>query len=411
MYECEEDLISRSATRPFLKVRHESFVGVNGQTLGKTKIQASTTYVGLAPQNKNYFAYNFKRTSSVRKLRRLVRKLPAMNLRVLLHAAIVASAVGVVFYGTVSAAQIGISNPASGIGASTADDPTSTLVAGSILAQNADSLITNDVTKKASDASGQVTLATAGDNFLAKKEPLITAGNPTRDIIQYSVAGGDTLSQIAQKFSVTTNTILWANNLGDEATIKPGQNIAILPVSGVLHTVADGDTPTSIASKYQANASLIESYNNLSGDPLLAGTKLIVPEGVIPQAPKPVVQVQPALLNSAFNQPKISFRAGGANSYAYGYCTWYVASRRYVPNNWGNAISWYYNAQASGYSVGGAARAGAIAWEGKNHVAYVESVNGDGTVTVSEMNFWGNGGGWNRVSRRTVSAGYFRYIY
>jgi len=77
---------------------------------------------------------------------------------------------------------------------------------------------------------------------------------------------------------------------------------------------------------------------------------------------------------------------------------------------WWNANAWYYNAQASGFSVGSQPVPGAIAWTGAGyygHVAYVESVSG-GMVTVSEMNYNGN---WNRVTSRTVSASSFRYIY
>jgi surface antigen len=49
---------------------------------------------------------------------------------------------------------------------------------------------------------------------------------------------------------------------------------------------------------------------------------------------------------------------------------------------------------------------GAVGQQG-NHVVFVEAVHGDGTVTVSEMNW----NGWNVVSSRTVSAGAFTYIY
>lgn len=96
------------------------------------------------------------------------------------------------------------------------------------------------------------------------------------------------------------------------------------------------------------------------------------------------------------------------NSYDYGQCTYYVASRRAV-GNWGNAGAWLSNAIAEGHSTGSVPAPGAIAWS-PGHVAYVESVSG-GQVTVSEMNFWGNGGGWNIVSYRTVPAGAFTYIY
>lgn len=91
------------------------------------------------------------------------------------------------------------------------------------------------------------------------------------------------------------------------------------------------------------------------------------------------------------------------NHFAYGYCTWYVATKRYVP--WfGNAIQWWPNARAYGYPEGQAPAVGAIMVTRESywgHVAYVEAVSGDGSWTVSEMNYVG----WNVVSRRTLRPG------
>ncbi len=96
--------------------------------------------------------------------------------------------------------------------------------------------------------------------------------------------------------------------------------------------------------------------------------------------------------------------------YSYGQCTYYVASRRPVPPNWGNARDWMANAKASGYFTGSIPVAGAIAWTSAGrygHVAYVEQVKGD-DVLVSEMNYIG----WNRISQRWVKANSFGgYIY
>jgi surface antigen len=138
--------------------------------------------------------------------------------------------------------------------------------------------------------------------------------------------------------------------------------------------------------------------------------QLIIPDGVIQAAPAPAAApAAPAkTFASSISLPSLSGSGSLSNGYSFGYCTWYVASRRYVPGGWGNAINWYGAAQASGFATGSAPRVGAIAWERMNHVAYVESVNGDGTVTVSEMNF---NGGWDRVSRRTTAASHFLYIY
>lgn len=91
------------------------------------------------------------------------------------------------------------------------------------------------------------------------------------------------------------------------------------------------------------------------------------------------------------------------NRFAYGYCTWYVANKRYIPFL-GNAIDWWPNARAYGFAEGGAPRVGAVMVtreSGYGHVAYVEAVHPDGSWTVSEMNFVG----WNAVSSRTVRPG------
>lgn len=98
------------------------------------------------------------------------------------------------------------------------------------------------------------------------------------------------------------------------------------------------------------------------------------------------------------------------NGYSYGYCTWYVKNLRPdLPNNLGNANTWYSRAAAQGYSVGYSPRVGAVAeaLRGYMHVAYVSAVHGDGTITVQEMNFKG----WNVASTRRVAAAEFRYIY
>lgn len=99
----------------------------------------------------------------------------------------------------------------------------------------------------------------------------------------------------------------------------------------------------------------------------------------------------------------VAFEAPGGNHFAYGYCTWYVANRRNIP--WmGNAIDWWPNAGAYGYAEGALPAVGAVMVTRESpigHVAYVESVGGDGSWTVSEMNY----AGWNIVDNRTIHPG------
>lgn len=103
----------------------------------------------------------------------------------------------------------------------------------------------------------------------------------------YVVRTGDSLSEIADMFGVSVNTIIWANNLSGPTDVHPGDTLVILPVSGTEHKVRTGDTLKSLATMYGADAGEIAQYNGLDADaPLAIGTTVIVPGGEI-AAPKP----------------------------------------------------------------------------------------------------------------------------
>lgn len=101
----------------------------------------------------------------------------------------------------------------------------------------------------------------------------------------YIVRPGDTLSQIAEMFNVTVNTIKWGNDLSSN-TLKEGQTLVILPISGVKHTVVKGDTIQSLVKKYKGDLEEILAYNDLSADSsLLVGSVIIIPDGEIVASP------------------------------------------------------------------------------------------------------------------------------
>lgn len=107
----------------------------------------------------------------------------------------------------------------------------------------------------------------------------ITEGNPRGSISVYTVRQGDTLSQIAKMFNVSVNTIIWANNIKN-GVIRPGDELIILPISGVQHIVKKGDTLSSIAKAYKADAREVAQFNNLALDASLAvGDEVIIPDG------------------------------------------------------------------------------------------------------------------------------------
>lgn len=243
--------------------------------------------------------------------------------------------------------------------------------------------------------------------------------NPMKDpeeeggVRMYTVVSGDTLSSIAEKNSISINTLLWANDISNADSIMPGDTMFILPVSGIKYVIKSGDNLDAIASKYKAEKDKIIAFNDLpaNGD-IEVGKEIIIPDGQ-GEAPKPA---SPASSQSLIGKrqyatagggtPQVSGitpkgKAGTGHRFPYGYCTWFVAQKRYVP--WGgNAGAWLYNAKAMGYATGKTPRAGAIVVTTENryygHVAYVEKVSGN-TITISEMNYVG----YAKTSRRTLS--------
>ncbi len=70
---------------------------------------------------------------------------------------------------------------------------------------------------------------------------------------------------------------------------------------------------------------------------------------------------------------------------------YYAAPFKWVWSNLtpygGNGGQWQYNWEALGRTVSATPIVGAVAYTGGNHVAYVKSVNADGTVTLEEYNY------------------------
>lgn len=96
----------------------------------------------------------------------------------------------------------------------------------------------------------------------------------------YVVRSGDTLSGIAQMFNVTANTVMWANDIKSSKDLKVGQELIILPISGVQYTVKKGDTLQSIAKKFGGSVDEIVDFNNLtSSASIYVGQEITIPDG------------------------------------------------------------------------------------------------------------------------------------
>ncbi|HKR98546.1 MAG TPA: CHAP domain-containing protein [Candidatus Dormibacteraeota bacterium] len=232
------------------------------------------------------------------------------------------------------------------------------------------------------------------------ERPPATSVAVARPAQTVTVLPGQTVSLLAGKYHSDTSAIRWANRMTSDQLLTPGQTLLIPPGPGALVRVLPNETPSAFATRVHIDPSIILDYNSLtSNSPLAAGVFLQVP---LPAAPVG------SLIGARFvlSEPGVPAVAAShaADTYPYGQCTWYVASRRAV--SWsGNAINWWWNA-AHIRPEGHVPVQGSIAvfrggWDG--HVAYVEHVNADGSFQVSEMNYWANGGGWGRVDHRTLS--------
>jgi flagellum-specific peptidoglycan hydrolase FlgJ len=105
----------------------------------------------------------------------------------------------------------------------------------------------------------------------------------------YVVQSGDTVRTIAQQFGVSNETVIWENDLTDPDALSVGQELHILPFTGLIHEVRPGDTVASIANGYDVLIKDLVSANKLN-DPfiIVVGQKLAVPGGYRP-LPKKVV--------------------------------------------------------------------------------------------------------------------------
>lgn len=266
------------------------------------------------------------------------------------------------------------------------------------------------VTNQADSEHAQLAMASASDSIASKPLVVATAQKSRADIQSYTSVAGDTVSSIAAKFGITSNSIRWSNNLSSDRVVV-NQKLIIPPVNGIVYTVKAGDTPDSLALKYQADKQKIIQFNDAEINGLKIGEQIVIPDGAINN----VAIVNPTASVASF--PWGGFSPDyGSNGYDYGYCTWYVANRIAVPGNWGNASSWAYYAALSGWTVSSRPIPGAIAQTpygggGAGHVAIVEAVSADGTqMKYSDMN---GIAGWGRVGYSDwVSSSYFpHYIY
>jgi surface antigen len=251
----------------------------------------------------------------------------------------------------------------------------------------------------------------AGDVVVVKPQIVGGQTKSAKDIVHYTTVAGDTVSALAQKFGITSDSIRWSNSLtGDR--LNAGKQLLIPPVNGIVYTVKAGDTVDALAQRYNTNKDLLVTFNDAELAGLRPGQVIVVPNGTPPASGG----------SSSFAWGGSYTAVYGSNGYDYGWCTWWAAKRRQdigkpIPSNLGNATTWARLAQRAGYVVNGTPEAGAVAYYkfigGLGHVGFVEQVNPDGSIWISDMNYYGvseiggsaSAGGWGHRSFHQVQPG------
>lgn len=260
----------------------------------------------------------------------------------------------------------------------------------------------------ASDVASNYVVTTsmydAGQTSEGKLEkPNITNIAISRGVIEYTVKEGETMATIAAQYGLTTDQIRWSNGL-KTTNISAGKVLYLPSKPGIVYTVKSGDTIQSIVSKYGSNEAEILHLNDIELTGISEGLRILIAGGTLPEkerpeyvAPRPVVRptYYYSYLGNTSERQNIMVLGkyyGLGGPYVAGQCTqwaWYKRGGT-IPASFGDANTWATRARAAGYRVDRTPAAGAVfqtssGWYG--HVGYVEAVNADGSIWVTEMNY------------------------
>lgn len=292
-----------------------------------------------------------------------------------------------------------------------------------VVADLSDTLGLASATDVASNYVITTTMHDSGQTSASKLEkPNLTSVASSRGVVEYAVKEGESMESIAAARGLTTDQIRWSNGL--KTTEVGADTVLVLPSTpGIVYTVKSGDTIESIAEKYGSSAAEIIALNDLEVSGISEGAKIVIKDGSLPETERPEY-VAPRRQTYTYTYTYLgntserqNMRSEGYLSIGGGQCVDYAGYKRpdlVARGVTGNANYWDDSARAVGVLVDRTPSAGAIfqtdsGWVG--HVGYVEAVNPDGSIEVTEMNY-----GYTpyRVVRSTIPAsavGNFNYIH
>ncbi len=216
-----------------------------------------------------------------------------------------------------------------------------------------------------------VTAVNAPEGYVAEGTALIV-----RD---YTVQEGDTLESIAQKFSISKDTIGVENNLEDLDTVQVGSTLRILPVDGIRKELEEEQTLAALAEKYQVSEQDIREFNGLGDGEIAYGTDLIIPDAVVPNDEKPFYEPPVRVASTRTSTARVTPQELPQLSGYFGYPT---TGRNYGVLHSSNGVDIANSCGTPIYaSAGGTVTTSQDGWNG-GYGSYIKITHPNGVVTL-----------------------------
>lgn len=129
------------------------------------------------------------------------------------------------------------------------------------------------------DATGAAGIA--GDQSPDSVDAIIDEAPPPDDglfYVAYRVVKGDTISEIAARYGVSTDSVVTFNDITNARTLSIGRYLRIPTLNGIIYDAKAGDTADALAASYGISSERIKDLNGVGDDPLEAGKPLFLPD-------------------------------------------------------------------------------------------------------------------------------------
>ncbi|WEA52557.1 LysM peptidoglycan-binding domain-containing protein [Weissella paramesenteroides] len=311
---------------------------------------------------------------------------------------------------TASATQAS-SAPVASSAAATSTANASLAAASSAAAQSAATSAANASLAAASSAAAQsaANASLAAANSAAAQSAATSAANA-------SLAAASSAAAQSAATSAANASLAAANSAAAQSAATSAANASLAAANSAAAQSAA--TSAANASLAAASSAAAQSAATSAANASLAAASSAAAQSAatsaanasLAAASSAAAQPQKVATSTASNNVVSADTTG--NTYPYGQCTWYVkGDLSWVGNHWGNASAWPSSATAAGHTVNSTASVGAVAYfapgvggaSAYGHVAVVDSVNSDGTITISEANYAGKLYNSRTISLSSVS--------